>query len=174
MYKDNIKTAMENLANNDKTLFVGYGLKYGSKGAGFLKNIKESQLIETPVAENLMLSMGIGLSLNGYIPVVIFERFDFIMNAMDALVNHLDKLEKISRGEFNPKVIIRCIVGGKNKPFFTGITHTQDFSEALRAMIDIPVIQLKNKESILGVYDNAMKSNKSSIIVEYKDLYENF
>lgn len=174
MYKDEIKKAMDSLGQRDDVVFIGYGLKYGSKGAGFLKDIDPSKIIETPVAENLMLSMAIGMSLMGYLPVVIYERMDFIMNAMDALVNHLDKIRDISGGEFKPKVIIRCIVGGKNIPFFTGITHTQDHTEGLKWMLrNIHVDNLVFSNDIQPAYDLAANkySDQSAIFVEYKDLY---
>lgn len=172
MYKTEIKSSMEYLAQDPKCLFIGYGLKYGSMGGGFLKNIDTSQIIETPVAENLMLSMAIGLAMDGFLPVVIYERFDFIMNAMDALVNHLDKTSTISKNEYNPKVIIRCIVGGSKKPFFTGTTHTQDFSDVISKLVDIPVYKLLETNEIDSIYKKVYHSKKSSIIVEYKDLYD--
>lgn len=172
-YKLELKNSMNLLASNENVVFIGYGLgESTNKGGGFLSDIPESKIIETPVAENLMLAMAIGMSLEGYIPVVIYERFDFIMNAMDALVNHLDKIKLISCNEYNPKVIIRCIVGGRQKPFFSGPTHTQDFTEAIQKMVSIPVIKLKSSKEILSTYTTALESDISTIIVEEKDLYD--
>ena len=170
-YKDAIKNSMDFLAKDSRSLFLGYGVRTGTKGGGFFADINEEQLIETPVAEGLMLSMAIGLSLEGHLPVVFYERFDFIMNAMDALVNHLDKMKELSRGEFSPKVIIRCVIGGKENPFFTGPVHTQDFTEALRKMVSIPVIKLYEADDIEKVYREAYYSDQSHIIVEEKDWY---
>tara|TARA_R110002020_G_scaffold163895_5_gene350124 strand:+ start:818 stop:1411 length:594 start_codon:yes stop_codon:yes gene_type:complete len=173
-YKDEIKKSMEFLAEDPKTLFLGYGIGKGTnKGGGFFADINEDQLIETPVAEGLMLSMAIGLSLEGYKPVVFYERMDFLMNAMDALVNHLDKIDDISKGEFMPKVIIRCVVGGKKDPFLTGKTHTSDYTEGLRHMVKSHVVKLGDPKSIMGIYDAAYKTNRSCIIVEEKDAYAN-
>ena len=81
-YQDAIKEAMETLAKNDKVIFLGYNTRCGGRCNGSLKNVPDAQIIETPLAENLMMGMAIGLSLEGYIPVVYFERFDFIFNAM--------------------------------------------------------------------------------------------
>lgn len=170
-YKDRIKESMELLAEDHKTLFIGYGLKYGGQAAGTLKDVSKDQMVETPVAEGLMLSTAIGLSIDGYKPVVFYERFDFIMNAMDALVNHLDKIDLISSGEYKPKVIIRCVIGGKQFPFFTGVTHTQDFTEYLQGLLSFPVIKLTEGSDILSIYREAQESDTSCIIVEEKDLY---
>jgi pyruvate/2-oxoglutarate/acetoin dehydrogenase E1 component len=164
-YKDAIKTAMESLAKNPKTIFLGYNVKYGNE---ILKDIAKPQLFETPVAENLMVALAIGMSLEGYLPVVYFERFDFILNALDAIVNHLEKIKDISHNEFDPQVIIRAVVGNKNAPLFTGATHTQDFTEALSLLTKIPVIKLPyDSKKIIEIYE----TSRSCIIVEEKDCY---
>ena len=128
-YKDSLTEAMGILAEHSKNIFVGYGLRNGG-AMGTLANVPPEQLIEFPVAEGLMTSAAIGMSLMGYLPVVYFELMDFLCNAMDALVNHLAAADKLSRGQFKPALIIRCTVGNKTKPNFTGPVHTQDFSEA--------------------------------------------
>lgn len=168
-YKDALIRANTYLAADPKVRFIGYGLMKGRAG-GTLKNVSDKQIIEMPVAENLMLGMAIGLALTGLKPVVYIERMDFLMNCMDALVNHLDKIKEISKGEFDPAVIIRCVVGNIKKPLYTGATHTQDFSEALRSMVNIPVYQLLTTSMVNTGYDLIEKNRESAILVEYKDL----
>src|SRR5438477_13169810 len=129
-YKEALTAAMDELARDPMIRFIGYGVSIG-KAMGTLKNVPDSQLIEMPVAENLMVGFAIGLALKGLKPVVFIERFDFILNALDAVVNHLDKIGDISRGEFRPTIILRVVVGNRQKPLFTGETHTQDFSVAM-------------------------------------------
>jgi len=176
-YKDGIRKSMEMIAENPKAIFLGYNVKYGSKGDGAYVNIPDCKLIETPVAENLMMGMAIGLSLEGYLPIVYYERFDFILNALDAMVNHLDKIEKMSKGEFKPKVIIRAVVGGKEKPFFTGLTHVQDFTEVIRGMLDFQVWKIgENWENYdpkftVELYKKALNIEESVLIIEEKDKY---
>jgi pyruvate/2-oxoglutarate/acetoin dehydrogenase E1 component len=123
-----------------------------------------------PVAENLLLGSAIGMALTGLKPVVFIERMDFLMNCMDALVNHLDKINEISLGEFNPKVIIRCIVGNKKKPLYTGATHTQDFSAALKEMLQWIAVYEVKEDYVESSYQIATRRSGSSILVEYKDL----
>lgn len=168
-YKDALIRANTYLASDPKTRFIGYGLSKG-RAMGTLKNVPDNQIIEMPVAENLMLGMAIGLALTGLRPVVFIERMDFLMNCMDALVNHLDKIKEISKGEYDPAVIIRCVVGNVTKPLYTGATHTQDFSQALRMMTDIPVYQVLDEGFVKNAYRYALERKTSAIIVEYKDL----
>jgi len=91
---------------------------------------------------------------------------------MDAIVNHLDKIAEISHGEFTPTMILRIVVGNRQKPLFTGKTHTQDHSVALRSLVSFPVIQLMDARSICQQYGIAHMNLlfRSTAIVEYKDL----
>ncbi len=171
-YKEALIEANTSLGRDSSRRFLGYGLKKG-RALGTLKSVPEAQIIETPVAENLMVGLAIGLSLKGLKPVVFIERMDFILNALDAIVNHLDKIDAMSRGEFHPAVIVRAVVGNRDKPLYTGVTHTQDFTVALQAMVSFPVLSLRTGSSIVPAYrqaeDNQCKGI-STLLVEYKDL----
>ena len=171
-YKDALIRQNTNLGSNKRTRFVGYGLKKG-RALGTLLDVPDDQIIEMPVAENLMIGCAIGLSLKGYLPVVFIERMDFLLNGMDAMVNHLDKAKEISHGEFSPAAIIRCVVGNTTKPLYTGATHVQDFSEAVMDMVKFPVFQLKDAEEVDAFYKLAYinwQKGRSTMLVEYKDL----
>jgi pyruvate/2-oxoglutarate/acetoin dehydrogenase E1 component len=175
-YKDALSTAMVDLAKDPKVVFVGYGVRYGGKAAGTLKGIADEQLLETPVAENLMAGLGTGLALKGLRPVVFIERMDFLLNALDAIVNHLDKISRMSHGQFHPAVILRVVVGNSAKPLFTGLTHTQNFSQPVRQMVSFPVIELKSESEVRGAYAEAYQAlcgavPRSTMLVEMKDMY---
>lgn len=163
------------LASEPRVVFCGYNVcNSGGSAGGSIKDISEERRWEFPLAENLMLGACIGISLDGLIPVCWLERFDFATCFMDALVNHLDKLTTLSEGQHKPAVIIRVCVGNKAAPLFTGPTHTQDFTDALRKMVSFNVIPLKFTETIRTQYDLALKAARmgvSTMLVEYKDLY---
>lgn len=171
-YKEQITESMDWLSQDTRTRFIGYGLRTGKAG-GTLKNVPADQIIETPVAENLMTGLAIGQSLAGNLPVLYFERMDFILNAADAIVNHLCAAQHISRGKFMPAVIIRAVVGNRTKPLFTGRTHTQNFSTAFSAIGGLRVVQLWGKTAIGEEFDCARHDQilgESTLLVEYKDL----
>jgi pyruvate dehydrogenase E1 component beta subunit len=170
-YKEALKKSMALLAENDKVRFMGYNVSYGSRAYGTLSDIDKSKCFETPLAENLMSSLAIGMSLEGFRPVVFFERHDFLLNALDSIVNHLDKIESMSYGQFKTPVIIRATVGSK-VPLDPGAQHTQDFTEILKKLIKFPVIELTNSEQILKEYEKAFKSEHPILFVERRDLYD--
>ena len=135
-----------------------------------------------PLAENLMVGAAIGLSLQGYTPVLFFERADFILCALDSIVNHLAVLSELSEGVHRPTCIIRVVVGNSKTPLFTGITHSRDHSDALREMLcpspsraGFHVEKLTHKALIAQQYEAALnrakKRRESTILFEYKDAY---
>ncbi len=159
-----VKEEMEELSKDPNVIFIGYNLKYGSKNYNCLKDVSSEKILEMPVAENLMTGIAIGMSLEGFKPVLIFERHDFMLLALDQIVNHLDKIEKMSEGQFKPTVIIRAIVGG-TKPFNPDEVHKQDFTEIFKKICNFPVKRYKK-----GIYLEALKNNQTIMGIEYRDL----
>lgn len=170
-YRDALKLSMKLIGRDPLVRVCGYGLKVGHEKGSFA-DVPAAQLAEFTVAENLMMGAAIGMSLTGLKPIVFFERFDFVLNALDAIVNHLDACETISNGEFRPTCILRIVVGNTQKPLYTGHTHTRDHSEALKRMVRFPVWRVRTGEEVMTAYEQAYKNlpNHSTAIVEYKDL----
>ena len=167
-YKDAVSIAMEELGNLG-AIFIGYNVARGD-AMGTLKTVPKDQKLETPVAENLMAGLAIGISFEGFLPVLYFERHDFMLVAMDAIVNHIDKIERISHGEYKVPVIIRAVTADAG-PFYSGITHSQDFTDVLKTAVSFPVSDPKNGREILKAFRDAVVSERPAIIVERKSLY---
>jgi len=175
-YKEVIIEATQQLYEIPKTIFLGYNVKKG-RANGTFKYIPEEQLFETPVAENLMVGLATGLSLEGYNPIVYIERFDFILNGLDAIVNHLQKIEPMSHGEFQPVVLFKVAIGIKNKPLYSGLTHTQDFTKVMSQLLTFPVFKLpKTRKGILNIYELAAQQitihKQSMMLIEEKEMYD--
>ncbi|MBL7131601.1 MAG: hypothetical protein ISS45_09415 [Candidatus Omnitrophica bacterium] len=169
-YKEAIKRSMEMLAEDENRVFLGYNICYGSKAYGTLTDIPDEQKIETPVAENLITGIAIGMALEGYKPVVFFERHDFMLIALDSIVNHLDKINLMSDGQFKTPVIIRATVGSK-KPLYPGPQHIQDFSVSFKKMVSFPVYMLNSPQDVMKYYQKAKDSSDSVMLIERKELY---
>ena len=171
-YKDEVIKAMELLAADERVLFLGQSVAYpGSVVYGTLEKIAGSKKIEMPIAEELQAGMATGLSLQGYIPVSVYPRMDFMWMAADQLVNHLDKIEEMSEGKFKPKVIVRTLVGSKT-PFNPGLQHCSDYTDVFKLLFkNIDVVKLENSKEIVPAYEKALKSSKSTILIEVSDSY---
>ena len=150
-------------------IFIGYNVKYGN-AIGTLKDVPDEQTLETPVAENLMAGLAIGMSFEGFTPVVYFERHDFMLVAADAIINHIDKIERISHGEFKCPVIIRAVTADAG-PFYSGITHSQDFTKVFKEAVSFPVHDPVTGDDVIRAFRGAKESGKPAMIIERKSRY---
>ena len=173
-YADELKRSMEFLAKDPKTIFLGQAVAFkGTAMSNSLLNISEDQKIEWPVTEEMQMGASIGLALGGYTPVSIFPRWNFLCLATNSLVNHLDKLARISDGQYKPKVIIRTSIGSQ-RPLHPQDQHIDDFTDAYRSMCkNIDIVRLEEPGEILPAYRLAYgrRDGKSTILVEYGDYH---
>jgi pyruvate/2-oxoglutarate/acetoin dehydrogenase E1 component len=165
---------MKYLANDSRTIFLGQAVAVpGTIMSTTLVDVPLEKRIELPVAEDLQMGMSLGWALNGFIPVSIFPRWNFMLLATGQLVNHLDKLREMSQGEFKYKVIIRTGIGAK-KPLDPGCQHIGDFTDAFKLMlVNTEVIRLDETEQIFPAYEKALlrEDGKSTILVEWGDKF---
>jgi pyruvate/2-oxoglutarate/acetoin dehydrogenase E1 component len=170
LYQQNLVKSMTMLGKEKNTIFLGETILYGgSPMHGSMKNVDKSKIIEVPVFENTQLGMSIGLALEGFIPVSIFPRIDFLICAMDSLINHVDKVSEMSKGEFNTGIIIRTQLGN-TKPLYPGCQHCGDYTLGLKKMLkNVEVIRLKKEDDIISTYKHALQRAKkglSTLIIE--------
>lgn len=173
-YFEELKKSMEFLSKFEETIFVGQAVEYpGTAMFNTLKDINKKKRLELPVAEEMQMGLCIGLSLNGKIPISIYPRWNFLLLAVNQLVNHLDKISSMSNGEVQPKVIIRTSIGSE-RPLHPQEQHTGDYTEAFKKILtNIEIIRLEDPKEIFKAYKKAYlrKDGKSTILVEYGDYY---
>ena len=163
---------MEYLARDPRTIFLGQAVACpGTAMTNSLKNISREKLLELPVTEEMQMGMSTGLALGGYVPVCIYPRWNFLLLAVNQIVNHLDKLPIISG--YRPKVIIRTGIGSE-RPLHPQHQHVGDFTEAFRLMCKtVEVIRLDEPEQIFPAYQKALEreDGRCTIVVEYGDYH---
>lgn len=169
-YQANLVKAMKMLGKDRKTIFLGQTVVYGgSPMFGSLREVSDNKKIEMPVFEDTQMGLSLGLSLEGFIPISIFPRIDFLICGINQLVNHIDKCEEMSNGEFKPGVIIRTQLGSKY-PLYPGVQHCQDHTAALKKMCkNMFVTKITNEDQVIPTYAMALalaKRGKSSLIIE--------
>ena len=174
MYFQALSDAMTWLAEQGDTVFLGQAVEVpGTAMSNTLQQVDKVKLIEMPVAEEMQMGVSIGLAMAGTVPVSIFPRWNFLLLAVNQLVNHLDRMPKISNGGFSPKVIIRTSVGAE-RPLHPQHQHVGDFTDPFKAMLEnIEVIRLQESEQIVNSYKKAYEreDGRSTILVEYGDYY---
>jgi len=170
-YQEELKRAMNWLAAQDRTIFLGQAVCYAGTGCyESLTEVPDNKKMEFPVAENFQIGVSTGLALNGFVPVSVVPRWNFLLCATDQIVNHLDKM-MLTNPACTPKVIIRVAVGSE-KPVDPQNQHKGNFSEAFRSMCKtIEVIECYEIEDIMSAYYKAYnrQDGRSTIVVEFPD-----
>ena len=168
-YKEAITKAMEKLSKKKDVVFLGEGLINAGRIYNTLDGVATNKCIEFPIAENLTVGSAIGLALEGFRPVVVFQRMDFMTCACDAIVNHLSLIPKMSGGRVKLPVIIRAIIGSRNDNFDRGLQHNKNLTEMFKPWIY--TITLKEKMDIPHYYQLAYEAASPVLLIEDRDLY---
>lgn len=168
-YCEAIHQEMLRLYKIPNTIFLGQQVAV-TNFYGLLTGIPKEKRLEYPVAEEMQLGMSIGMALEGYLPISIYQRFDFLPRAMDALVNHLNIIKELSHKIFNPKIIIFTTVGSSN-PLDVGPQHKKDLTWGFKILLNnINVMNPKTDKEVKKSFKIAHISTNSSLIIIYQDL----
>ncbi len=168
-----LRSAMDLLATEKNVIFMGQGVgQSGTTMSDTLQFVPADKRLEMPVAEDMQMGMAIGMALQGFLPICIFPRWNFLLLAANQFINHLDRLPLYSDGGYKPKVIIRTAVPS-TEPFNPGPQHDDDFTDAFESMCrTIKFMRLTTAEGIIPCYREALESPTSTVLVEYTEQYK--
>ena len=170
IYLSKIRMAMKKISDVKNTIFLGQSVKYsGNSIYESLKDVPLKKKIELPVFEDVQMGMTVGLAMHGFIPITCFPRYDFLVLALNQLVNHADKIDHLTNNQFKSKIIIRTLVGAKH-PLDAGPQHTQDHTEALKKLlINTKITKINKNSNVLKEYLLPFKNNKYKIFLFVED-----
>lgn len=126
-YGSAIRAGFEYLLERYPEVFViGQGLwspwYVGNSMTDLDRRFGRHRIIDTPVSELACTGAGVGAALAGMKPIVVHPRIDFMLYAMDAVVNQAAKWSHMVGGQAHPGVTIRAII---NRGGEQGAQHSQ-------------------------------------------------
>lgn len=126
-YGTAIRAAFEHLLSNYPEVFViGQGLwspwYVGNSMTDLDKKFGTDRVIDTPVSELACTGAGVGAALAGMKPIVVHPRIDFMLYAIDPVVNQAAKWSHMVGGQAHPGVTVRAII---NRGGEQGAQHSQ-------------------------------------------------
>jgi len=114
------------LEHHSNVFVIGQGLwspwYVGSTMTDLDQRFGTDRVIDSPVSELACTGIAVGASLCGYRPIVVHPRIDFMLYAMDPIVNQAAKWSHMLGGQAHPAVTIRGIV---NRGGEQGAQHSQ-------------------------------------------------
>ena len=115
-YSEAIREATEQEMSRDPSVIVfGIGVDdfkgtYGTT-RGLLEKFGHERVFDTPLSEDAMTGMAIGMALAGLRPIHVHIRMDFLLLAMNQLVNIAAKARYMYGGQVSVPIIVRSEIG---------------------------------------------------------------
>ncbi len=169
-YKDALTEAMTFLGEQDNIMFVGQQIVYaGNPMSTTLGNVSKDKMVELPVMEETQMGMTLGIAMTGKTVVTFYPRWDFIILAVNQLVNHIDKYELMTGKRAN--ILIR-LGKGSDKPLDPGHQHKGNYFNEFKSMCpNIKFHDLQSTDDIVPAYKDAYQNGGVHVLVEYPELY---
>jgi pyruvate dehydrogenase E1 component beta subunit len=135
---------------------------------GLIDEFGSDRVVDTPLAESVIVGMGIGMAAQGLKPVVELQFMGFIYPAVDQIINHAARLRNRTRGRLTCPIVIRAPFGG-------GIhapEHHSESTEALFAhMPGVRVVIPSSPARAYGLLLAAIRDPDPVIFLEPKRVY---
>lgn len=114
------------LTHHKEVFVIGQGLwspwYVGSSMTDLDKKFGKERIIDTPVSESAVTGAAVGAALAGKKPIVVHPRMDFMLYAMDSIVNQAAKWRHMIGGQASVPMTIRGII---NRGGEQGAQHSQ-------------------------------------------------
>ena len=136
--------------------------------AGLQQRYGRERVFDMPTSENAMTGVGIGAALNGIRPIMVHQRLDFFLLAMDQLVNGAAKWHFMFGGQGKVPITIRLIMG---RGWGQGPTHSQNLQAWFAHIPGLKVVMPATAEDAKGLLLESIYDNNPVIFLEHRWLH---
>jgi pyruvate dehydrogenase E1 component beta subunit len=172
-YRDALRAALQEEMQRDESVFcIGEGI--GERGGsykvteGLIAEFGKGRVIDTPLAEAGFVGLGVGAAIAGQRPVVEMLFIDFLLLAMDQVVNQAAKYRFMSGGEGRVPLVIRTQGGAGNS--LAG-QHSQSLEALYHHVPGLKVVMPSTPRDAKGLLKVAIRDDDPVIFIEHKLLY---
>ena len=136
--------------------------------AGLLKEFGPKRVVDTPIAENGFVGMATGAAMLGLRPIVEIMTINFIVLAMDQIVNHAAKIYSMFGGQCPVPLVIRTPGGGGQQ---LSATHSQNLEVWFAHVPGLKVVAPSTPADAKGLMRTSVRDNNPVIFLENLALY---
>jgi pyruvate dehydrogenase E1 component beta subunit len=166
-------TLSEELARDPNVLLMGeeIGKFEGSYKvtAGLLAKYGPKRVVDTPIAEMGFIGLAAGAAMLGLRPVVEVMTINFILMAVDQVVNHASKIHYMFGGQARVPMVIRTPSGGIGQ---LGATHSQSFENWFAYCPGIKVVAPSTPYDAKGLLRTSIRDDDPVLFIESLPLYD--
>lgn len=137
--------------------------------SGLLETYGEKRIRDTPISEGVVVGAAVGAAMAGLRPIVEIMTINFLLLAMDMVVNHAAKLRYMSNGQISVPIVIRTVTGGGAQ---LGATHSQSLEGWFASVPGLKVVAPSDPYDALGLLRTAVADEDPVIFAEHARLYQ--
>ena len=169
---DALREATRQEMERDPSIFV-YGIgvpdqkMFGSTD-GILEQFGPERCFDTPIAEGAMVGFGLGAAINGLRPIHLHIRVDFLLLAVDQLINMLSTYAYGTGGTVKVPMVIRAVVG---RGFGQGYQHSKSVHSLFAHIPGLKVVLPTTPRDAKGLLIAAIRDDNPVIFIEHRWLY---
>jgi len=135
---------------------------------GLQSKYGKDRVFDMPLAENGLTGVCIGAAMSGMRPVMIHQRIDFALLAMDQIVNNAAKWHYMFDGKSNVPLVIRMIIG---RGWGQGPQHSQSLQAMFASVPGLKVVMPTTAADAKGLMISAIEDNNPVIFIEHRWLH---
>ncbi|MCE9545025.1 MAG: alpha-ketoacid dehydrogenase subunit beta [Planctomycetia bacterium] len=135
---------------------------------GLAEKFGSQRVLDMPASENGMTGIAIGSALAGMRPVLVHQRLDFAILAMDQMVNQAAKWCYMFGGQQGVPLVVRMIVG---RGWGQGSQHAQSLQSWFAHVPGLKVIMPATPHDAKGLLIAAIEDNNPVISIEHRWLF---
>ena len=170
-FTEAIREATEQEMNRDSSVVVlGLGVddERGLSGTthGLVDIFGPERVFDTPLAEEGMTGIAVGMAMSGLRPIHTHARMDFLLLAMNQVINVASKCHYMYGGQTKVPLVIRVLIGDG-----WGAQHSQGLHSLFAHIPGLKVLAPSNPYDAKGCLISAIRDNNPVIFIEQFKCY---
>jgi pyruvate dehydrogenase E1 component beta subunit len=170
-----LRSTIDAMKQDQKSIIMGLGVT-DPKGVfgttfGLAESFGTERVIETPTSENAMTGIGVGLAISGHRTILVHQRLDFFLLAMDQLVNSAAKWHYMYGGQKSVPLTIRLVLG---RGWGQGPTHSQNLHAWFAHIPGLKVLMPAFTEDVYPMLRAAINDPNPVIFLEDRWLHSQY
>ncbi len=172
-YRDALNEAFATEMRRDPRVFT-YGIDvadhkriFGST-KGLLEEFGPDRCFSTPLSEDAMTGFGLGAALNGYRPIHVHMRVDFMILALNQITNMIASFS-YGAGGFPVPMVIRAIIG---RGWGQSWQHSKTLHSWFAHVPGLKVLMPARARDARDMMIAAIRDDNPVVIIEHRWLYD--
>src|SRR5438309_461952 len=172
-YVDAVREAADQEMARDESVIV-FGLDVDDPKAiqgttrGLLEKYGPSRVFGTPLSEDAMTGAAVGMALAGLRPIHVHIRMDFLLLAMNQLVNVAAKSRYMFGGRVSVPMVARAMIG---KSWGQGAQHSQGLHSLFMHVPGIKVVAPSTPYDAKGCLIASVRDDDPVMFIEHRMIH---